>query len=162
MSSFFPSGAVRVLRAVFSSTKEETIGFVRFHDETIEVNDVTLANGNFSGKDFKSEGCYGGYDSEGEPGKKENGMLAMSMEPIKDTSLEDKKQERNRITAWQAGWNVTNAIQVFYITTNDGSPMVENCTFVIVSVIFDIWVGLNNSYSKFKYQGHWIKAMVNI
>lgn len=114
MSSLFPSSAVRVLRAVFSSSKEETIGFVRFHDETIEPNEVTLANGSFSGKDFKSDGCYGESDTDGEPGKKENGMIQMSIEPTKDTSLEDKKQERNRITAWQAGWNVTNAIQVVF------------------------------------------------
>ena len=107
MSSIFPSGVVRVLRALFSSSKEETIGFVRFHDETIEANEVTLANGT-----FKSEACYGGSEIEGDPGKKENGMLPMSIEPVKDTTLEDKKQERNRITAWQAGWNVTNAIQV--------------------------------------------------
>ena len=116
MSSLFPSGAIRVLRAAFSSSKEETIGFVRFHDETIEANKVTLANGSFTGKDFKSDGS----DNEGELGKKENGMLPMSIEPVKDTSLEDKKQERNRITAWQAGWNVTNAIQVILLT--NGGP----------------------------------------
>ena len=116
MSSLFPSGAIRVLRAVFSSSKEETIGFVRFHDDTIEANEVTLSNGTFSGKDYKSDGCYGGSENDGELGKKENGMLPMSIEPVKDASLEDKKQERNRITAWQAGWNVTNAIQVIFNT----------------------------------------------
>ncbi len=113
MSSLFPSGATRILRAVFSSSKEETIGFVRFHDETLEANEVTIPNGSFSGKDFKPDGgCYGASDEGGENEKKENGMLPMSMEPVKDQSLAEKKQERNRITAWQAGWNVTNAIQV--------------------------------------------------
>ncbi len=114
MSSLFPSGAIRSIRAILTPSKEETIGFVRFHDEGPE--DLAVANGNLTGKgaEFQGDGCWEmpGDPGDGEPGKRENGIMSMSMEPVKDFTPDEKKQERNRITAWQAGWNVTNAIQV--------------------------------------------------
>lgn len=33
-----------------------------------------------------------------------------------DVTVDDVKARRNRITEWQAGWNVTNAIQVSIVT----------------------------------------------
>ncbi|GAB1599420.1 Hypothetical predicted protein [Argonauta hians] len=42
-------------------------------------------------------------------------LAATLQSPVKEAV--DRKLERNRITAWQAGWNVTNAIQGMFIVS---------------------------------------------
>ena len=90
-------------------------GFYRFHDDSQTHDDAavktpkcaettelsTFANGN--GK--ISQNGKGGQGSESECGY--TGMLE-----VEEDTGETAKKKRNEITAWQAGWNVTNAIQV--------------------------------------------------
>ncbi len=108
------SSAIRTirgtLRTIFTSgPKDETSNFVKFQDEpaydTTEM--AKIANG--------SVGESGGYGTEcvreDEPDKyweKENGFLGVQEDGVE----KDVRASRNRISEWQAGWNVTNAIQV--------------------------------------------------
>ncbi len=111
------SGYLRNLRSIFPyGSSDEKIGFARFHNEpdhmarpestemdTIYGNDVISAKGDTcDGK--------GGNDGEKPEGGFQNGGFPSFQ--ADEVGSDDHKAERNRITEWQAGWNVTNAIQV--------------------------------------------------
>ena len=100
-SPFHLGGVLRNIRSFLprSGNSEEKFNFVRFTDET-ELN--TLSNGSIS--------------KEGTPGDEKGGSLEYtngSVAKLEDQSDEGAQaRQRNQISALQAGWNVTNAIQV--------------------------------------------------
>ena len=84
----------------------ENINFARFNDEpTTPTRDVTelknIQNGTVTSKDAR------GYQNGECP--QENGAAYKSFE---EQDYTEDVQEQDKITEWQAGWNVTNAIQV--------------------------------------------------
>ena len=92
-------GLARSVRSFFPGRdKEESIGFVRFTDQGTEAEFGSYANGTVGDGE-------GGYQESG-GGK---GFMGVQEDEI---STDHDRSKRNRITAWQAGWNVTNAIQV--------------------------------------------------
>ena len=90
-------------------------GFSRFHDDaqntqpdavkTTEVAEATELSMFSNGKVGK--GGNGSHNMSGSDGNGYTGMLE-----VEEDTGETPKKKRNEITAWQAGWNVTNAIQV--------------------------------------------------
>lgn len=101
LTNLMHNSAVRWARALVTpASKEETLNFVRFANEG--KPDVTemrkIANGS-GGMPLDACGEGDGMHSGG-----------MSQD---DADLDhNPKDINNKITEWQAGWNVTNAIQV--------------------------------------------------
>ena len=99
-------GSVRAMRSIFpTSSNDEKINFARFKNENCPTDTTELTN-------FHANGAV----SKGMPGddkdsdKCENGTPFPTY--IEDDVGSEDQNERNQISEWQAGWNVTNAIQV--------------------------------------------------
>ena len=120
-------GAAYSLKSFFArATKDETFQFVRFENEpcaavdTTEMKKISTPNGTF--------GVEGEKNWEGDPdwawAKESNNSRSMGVGEDGSGDTEDKAN-RNRISEWQAGWNVTNAIQVrtFFEIMDLGSKM---------------------------------------
>jgi hypothetical protein len=103
----------------FTGTKEEKVNFARFDRSDTEFSGAsetgfnapnvnTIPNGN--GKIIGEDGTPGYEGSE-----KQNGGFNTLEEDLGVRKNTEPKR-RNVISAWQAGWNVTNAIQVGLIS----------------------------------------------
>ena len=107
--AYLVTSGIRSVRAFFSGGQDETVGFVRFHDEQEAVDSSELnvvANGSLFSKDPNAHDAYGWTDGE----------VPMGTEhPTEVPKDPEKETRKNQITEWQAGWNVTNAIQVGFI-----------------------------------------------
>ena len=95
---------------------QETAGFRRFHNDdqchpyekqhdANETTELSYFSNNGKTPHSVSNGNIKG-DGDGWPEGGYTGILEVVEAEV------DKKSKRNRISAWQAGWNVTNAIQV--------------------------------------------------
>lgn len=96
----------RTFRGVLRrNNQDESTNFVRFHDEpgydTTEMKPVS--NG--------TAGKIPSTDGPEEDGQ-DCAMDATDKETFYGVADESKNIDKNKITEWQAGWNVTNAIQV--------------------------------------------------
>ncbi|ELT88019.1 hypothetical protein CAPTEDRAFT_225531 [Capitella teleta] len=119
MSGMF-SNPLRAIRGLLPSTitSDEKIGFARFHNEVSRSNTETeihklstvngsLASGQRSGKSSGATTPAARGDPEG----------TMPDWPEEDEVTEDKIKAIDKISVWQAGWNVTNAIQGMFIVS---------------------------------------------
>ena len=124
--------AAQGLKAMFPlGSKEESINFVRFHNDpepptppaltptTARADHTELSTiPNGGGGGGKEEMTTDGYwvIKDGEPGGGGQGEKCVEKGDIKDKKIMvdsvDNDDDKDRISAWQAGWNVTNAIQV--------------------------------------------------
>ncbi|XP_015795842.1 vesicular inhibitory amino acid transporter-like [Tetranychus urticae] len=107
---------------IWFSVKEKTItccpGVFGAEGETRRVNEGQGARGEHELSDFRSfdkpdvrPPGQSEYDELGEHGYKANG----SIDVVEGEFNEYGGDPRNKISAWQAGWNVTNAIQGMFI-----------------------------------------------
>ena len=94
-------------------------GFHRFHNDNVTEQQPTCVaseitelanfkNGGAAG--HVGNGVHGRKKSEGD-GWPDGGYTGI-FEAGQEEDDANQKKNRNRISAWQAGWNVTNAIQV--------------------------------------------------
>ena len=113
------SSTMRTVRGILPHlpTSEEKISFARFQNEMThsntetEIHKMSAVNGFGAGKRPGS----GASTPTGGTEAVENGATPFPEYKEEDDEAggeDDKRKERNRISAWQAGWNVTNAIQV--------------------------------------------------
>lgn len=117
MSGIFTTSfrAVRSLLPSSITTSDEKVGFARFHNEVSnspsnpELYKMSAVNGvspgHLSGKGSEVTTPAGNEGMDG-------GMEFPEFQDDGEDSAADKRKERNQISVWQAGWNVTNAIQV--------------------------------------------------
>ena len=90
---------------------KKSAGFNRFHNdsfigETCKGKDSTELSSLQNGK------AKSNVDSNGAVSREGDGWPDGGYTGILEVDDEDKKTKRNKISPWQAGWNVTNAIQV--------------------------------------------------
>ena len=106
--TLFAKGYLRSLRSAlpFGKTDSESVNFARFQDEpSTPMGDSTelknIQNGGVAAK-------QSGYKttSNGDCSQDNGGYGNLQQDYTEDVNAQDK------ITEWQAGWNVTNAIQV--------------------------------------------------
>ena len=103
-------GSVRALRSIFpTGLNEEKINFARFRNDACPTTDATELS-NFHANGSVSKGTPGD-----EKGPYENGGTPFPTYVEEDTASEGQ-DTRNQISEWQAGWNVTNAIQVKFFS----------------------------------------------
>ena len=116
MSNFL-SGSLRQLRTLLPlGNKDENVEFARFYNEPA-ANECTelssMPNGTVTSKSLTKQASVASQNdctlerqqSFGEKGR----YLSFAEE---DEVQDESKTVNNSITEWQAGWNVTNAIQV--------------------------------------------------
>ena len=96
----------------------KSYGFERFHndDSTESIQKMPKEATELSSLSNGSAGCLAnGFDQN----ERRKGSTASSEKAefshVEEGEEFNGKHGRNRITAWQAGWNVTNAIQVRFV-----------------------------------------------
>lgn len=105
---------LRYLRSLIPlGNKDESFNFARFRDsDTTELSN--LPNGSVAKSYGASSGeSPGGGDRGGKLSPGADGDCAgIDNQELEQGDNDGPRSNRNRITALQAGWNVTNAIQV--------------------------------------------------
>ncbi|KAI0224246.1 Vesicular inhibitory amino acid transporter [Lamellibrachia satsuma] len=118
------SGALRVVRSAFrGGNDEESFQFARFRDDlpTNESTEMsTIPNGDAASH---KNSCNDKKVADG---------LGTPMDS-------DEIPEKNKITEWQAGWNVTNAIQGMFIVTFPYAVL-EGGYWAIFAMVFVAYV----------------------
>lgn len=112
------TGLFRKFRSLvpFGSASEETFSFARFHNEP---DDTELSC-------FQSNGVAKEGIKDSVPPRPAKGSSADGRGPPEESlaeighdhgaGREEEGSQLNRISEWQAGWNVTNAIQVSVVS----------------------------------------------
>lgn len=105
------AGLFRKFRSLvpFGSASEETFSFARFHNEPDDTELACFQSNGVAKEDIKDSvprpAKASSVDGKGRPE-----LLAETGAGHGEASVEGS--QLNRISEWQAGWNVTNAIQV--------------------------------------------------